>query len=236
MSFKEFERAWGLLNLSLKSYQKVLKEWIQTHIQLTVSLDYEGDILKVDLEKEWGLSNETIEKMTQLEHAIKVSCQFFLYHSSVRIQGMVSFEQFQSFLLLHDIGKNLSKRLTGDKKNQHNFTFKIMRSIWEKKNKKSWIPLSNSLLFNDPLGTLLKGKVEPKECIEIIEKGASLSQYSPSNFFRIMLLYYMCDASSYQTLMKNVFQVSEGVLGVKKEHKRYLEYKKVCQAFKYVPI
>ena len=222
--------SWSCIDYSWKRYQNIINALLNEINLVCCQHDtFEKDIY---IREEWNLSNETLENMTQKEHAIRVCFKFWQNAPLYPLREKFSHLQILSFFLLHDIGKNMAKRLTADKKNQHFYTDLLMTSVWKSWKKTSWIPLSRALLFGDPLGSFLKGQTSLKATYEHIYDFSKKSQYSLAQFFHILELYYTCDAGSYLRLYRQIFESKKpGHIQLSKKHQRYKDYlslKELC--------
>jgi hypothetical protein len=104
---------------------------------------------------------------------------------------------FMVFLGLHDIGKPQAF-FEGDKNKQYTFSKRIISDIWEK------LPFTTnelrlvlSLLDGDYIGEYFQNKLPLKDTKNKIVKLADSCNIKVFDFFKIYIVYYLCDVASY---------------------------------------
>ena len=118
---------------------------------------------------------------------------------------------FRGLLYLHDIGKPEACEKAG-KHHQHRYTKKILIDFFTQQ-RLPGVHIALALLTGDPLGKYLKLFQSPSSTEDInadtaacsIRGMADCAPMPVSRFYQALLIYYKCDASSYPTLMKNLF-------------------------------
>lgn len=124
------------------------------------------------------------------------------------------FENDKDYLLclaLHDIGKP-SAILAGDKNLQHSHTLTILKQIKDLLpiDEKSFLKLS-TLIDGDPIGKYLDKRYDIpfSEAYETIRKMAGKVGMKDEEFWKILTVYYQCDAAGYAFLQHRLFMADE---------------------------
>jgi hypothetical protein len=179
------------------------------------------EIKEIQLSQEFAASSHTIEPFTLRTHSLKVLSRCFEQSFYYDISDILLFNHFALHLALHDMGKNLAVIHAGHKRHQHRFTVPIVAHICTILDLGLVLPLITNLINMDPIGDFLKGHMSGEATYQKILEASNLAQLSPKNFYRVLFFYYICDASSYQNLMKRIFKKEpSGKIVLQEDHLR----------------
>jgi hypothetical protein len=136
------------------------------------------------------------EKYTILDHTKMVLRQFDRYFSYKEFPDGVTQEFFRILLTIHDLGKPIAIK-RGNKKLQHEETIKLIDPIFKKLGlSKFERNLAKIIIGSDPIGPYLRyDKLDG--AVSNIKKMIKESGLSSTNFFSVLLIYYMSDVSAY---------------------------------------
>ena len=156
----------------------------------------ESDILDEEFKDIFLMDAGVIEKLTIEEHTLMVLKQFDKYFAGKVFPDGITDDFFRMLFVLHDVGKPLAIK-KGNIKLQHQETVNLIEPILKKLDCSDFeINLSKIIIGSDPIGPYLRfGEIE--EAIFKIKKMFKRSGLSSKNFFSVLLIYYMCDASAY---------------------------------------
>ncbi len=136
------------------------------------------------------------EGYTILDHTKMVLRQFDRYFSYKELPDGVTPEFFRVLLTIHDLGKPIAIK-RGNKKLQHEETVKLIDPIFKKLDfSKFERNLAKIIIGSDPIGPYLRYD-KLGNSVNNIKKMIKESGLSSANFFSVLLIYYMCDASAY---------------------------------------
>ncbi len=138
------------------------------------------------------------EKYTLEQHNIMVLTQFDKYFSHKTLPAGMTTTFLRTFIMLHDIGKPDAVK-AGNNKLQHKFTLPIIKSVLQQLNfSDQEILISLVILDGDPLGSYIRrGGLPVTITANKINAMAMRANLSLKDFFELLLICYMCDASSY---------------------------------------
>ena len=134
--------------------------------------------------------------------------------SLAEITHLVSWEHFELFLALHDIGKNMNSSAKdrglassmGAKRQELVHTQLILRKILgELQFDPAEITLFEQLLAHDSLGLYLRGIIAIDEAYHQVSAMARACQIPASAFFDLFQAYHMADAASYPGVKAQCF-------------------------------
>lgn len=153
-------------------------------------------LFKRDFSNTFSSDVGVFEKYTLEKHSMMVLNQFDKYFSEKNLPGNFSPELFRVLLVLHDIGKPQAVK-DGDKHLQHEYTVKMVREILARLDFSSEeINTCIALVDGNPVGRfIIRGDIDSAK--EKILEMARRTNLSLKDFFDLLLIYYMCDASSY---------------------------------------
>lgn len=138
---------------------------------------------------------------TSASHALKVLTQFEDYYAHLPLPGGIDTNLFRVILVLHDIGYPL-----GGRYDQHDYTVPMVQTILEDLNyTEAEIKIAIALISRDPLGfyfTQEPGFKHAEDAMELIQKKSEEAGMSFEDFFELLVVFYTCDASSYQHLQR----------------------------------
>ena len=156
----------------------------------------ELDILDEEFKDLFSMDAGVIENLTIKQHTLMVLRQFDRYFAGKNFPDGITDDFFRMLFVLHDVGKPIAIQ-KGDIKLQHQETVKLIEPILKKLDYSDFeINLSKIIIGSDPIGPYLRfGEIE--EAVFKIRKMFKKSGLSSKNFFSVLLIYYMCDASSY---------------------------------------
>ena len=136
-----------------------------------------------------------VRHYTLEDHTKLVIGQFDKYF--INTDTVIPKNLFRLLLALHDIGKPKAF-LEGNIHNQHRETIEIVTQI------RPQLPYSNeaidqclAVINGDPIGNLFQNKITATKSASTILQMKASSNLSLGPFFKILTIYYQCDAASY---------------------------------------
>ena len=141
-------------------------------------------------------------------HTIRVIEQFEKFNSfngKLLSDDLIDKNLFRVILTLHDIGvhsavqegKQFGENTVTAKKRQHPHTTRYIKSILtELLFNDSDISFARALVSGDPIGNYLKNGGRTAASMQI-SRMADTAQLPIQDFFNVLTVFYMCDASSY---------------------------------------
>lgn len=145
---------------------------------------------------EYSQDSGVCENLTLRQHTLSVIQQYEKFLESQELPNGVSKKLVRFILAMHDIGK--PRAFTeGDKSKQYQYTTEILDNTMERLgfNERD-LRIAKTLVSGDPLGQYLKD-ISPVSNAKQIQEMATRSGLSKEDFFKLLKLYYMVDASSY---------------------------------------
>ncbi len=150
------------------------------------------------LKKIYEMDSGVFEGYTVEKHTQMVMGQFEKYFSKGYQSNVLNIEEFRFLLSLHDIGKGEAVSTTGSTTEQHFYTQKIAKNIFNQTgtSEKS-TDIMVSLIDQDILGDYFKGNTS----IELASK--SISNLSDKldipiiDLMETLKMFYICDAGAY---------------------------------------
>jgi len=141
------------------------------------------------------------EKYSLKQHTLMVLGQFEKYFSYRNLPAHVDTNFFRLILAMHDMGKPLAVK-RNEKHLARQLTIKLMSPILSKLGYSAHdITLASALVFGDPIGQYLRVKdvkiADIKKSAQMIGIMAEEVDLPIMDFFNLLLIYYMVDASSY---------------------------------------
>lgn len=138
------------------------------------------------------------EGYTLEEHTGMVLGQFEKYYAKNYQSPILSREAMRAALALHDIGKPYARSSTGSTHEQHYFTRQIMNTlVRDSQLKRSEMHIAAQLVSQDHLGSYIKGQSSIELTARRMMADAKDLSVSIQDYFKLLEMYYMCDASSY---------------------------------------
>ncbi|MFA5764300.1 MAG: hypothetical protein WC915_05835 [archaeon] len=136
------------------------------------------------------------EGYTILDHTKMVLRQFDRYFSYKEFPDGITHDFFRILFVIHDLGKPLAVK-RGNSKLQHEETVKLIDPIFKKLGLSNFERnLAKIIIGSDPIGPYLRyDKIN--ESLNNIKKMIKESGLSSTNFFSVLLIYYMSDAGAY---------------------------------------
>jgi hypothetical protein len=136
-----------------------------------------------------------VRHYTLEDHTMLVIGQFDRYFKNTNT--VIPKNLFRLLLALHDIGKPKAF-LEGNIHNQYKDTIEIVSQIRPQLpyNKES-IDLCLSIVNGDPIGSLFQDKISTQKSAALISQMRTVSNLEAAPFFKILTIYYQCDAASY---------------------------------------
>ena len=158
------------------------------------------DVLSDDpaLEVEFAASSGVSEGYTLREHTEAILGQFEKNFAATFESTLLSRSAFRTMLALHDIGKAQAVTQAGSTSAQHAYTVALVQDkaaslgMTERET-----TIMTTLLEHDYLGEVIKEHTSVEQTAQNIRTMAEQLQASPSDVLDALLMYYMCDASSY---------------------------------------
>ncbi len=136
------------------------------------------------------------EGYTVEEHTLMVLNVFERYWA--RFFSTEDKEFWRLFLLLHDIGKQISVEKYGDKNRQHETTWPVMRDVFRAaKYDESQLCGAEALLDQDILGEYFKDKIELAEAVKSVRKVQQKCQWTAEEALYKIKVFFCCDAGGY---------------------------------------
>jgi hypothetical protein len=128
-------------------------------------------------------------------HTLLVMEQFDKYFSTLDI--IMPRNLFRLLLALHDIGKPRAF-LEGNINNQYQYTIQMINQIRNQLPFRSKsVDFCVTLINGDPVGLYLQGKIDLATATTVVHNMAAGLPLSTPDFFRILTMYYQCDAAAY---------------------------------------
>lgn len=145
--------------------------------------------------------------LTLSEHSLRVLRRFEQYFANKPLPYGVDTGFFRLILALHDIGKPV-----GGSRGQHRYTRPLVRAFlqhfcYSDEN----INLALALLSKDPIGSHLRGDSSHKNSDTVVAEIKEMAQESGlplQDFFELLMIYYLVDASSYLHL-RSLFEFDD---------------------------
>src|ERR1700733_8660125 len=136
-----------------------------------------------------------VRHYTLEDHTMLVLGQFDKYF--LNTDTVIPKNLFHLLLALHDIGKPKAYQ-EGNIHNQHRESIEIVTQIKHQLpfNSKA-IDLCLAIISGDPIGGLFQCKITATKSASIILQMKSRSNLGIDPFFKILTIYYQCDAASY---------------------------------------
>ena len=160
------------------------------------------------LEAQYNASAGIGEGFTVGKHTAMVLGQFERYFAGMYLPG-VDKGFFRLIVLLHDIGVGEAVRMGNKAQLQHKETTRIVREVMERAGYSAkHIALATTLLNEDFIGRFMQSDItvayrqgeSPAEITAMIIKGHADELGMPvSEFYKLLLILYQCDASAYTT-------------------------------------
>lgn len=136
-----------------------------------------------------------VRHYTLEDHTVLVIGQFDRYFQNTNT--VIPKNLFRLLLALHDIGKPKAF-LGGNIHNQYKDTIEIVSQIRPHlPYSKESIDLCLSIVNGDPIGGLFQDKITTQQSAALISQMRTTSKLELAPFFRILTIYYQCDAASY---------------------------------------
>ena len=136
-----------------------------------------------------------VRHYTLQEHTLLVLSEFDKYFS--QIDTFLPKNLFRFILSVHDIGKPKAY-LSGNINNQYAETVSMIEKI------RPFLPFSQaeinfglSVINGDPIGHFFQDKIASISAAEKIKSMNISTQFPVKDFFRMLTIYYQCDAGSY---------------------------------------
>ncbi|PKL37084.1 hypothetical protein CVV38_04340 [Candidatus Peregrinibacteria bacterium HGW-Peregrinibacteria-1] len=140
---------------------------------------------------------QTAQFDTLRDHVLQVLHQYEVFFSYNNLPARITPKFMRLTLLLHDIGKPTAVK-QGEKHLQHEKTLPILESTFEALGfSKEEIALASALVEEDPIGKYMLDKSSLDECLETIRKQAGKTSLELKDFYDLLMMFYMCDSSSY---------------------------------------
>jgi hypothetical protein len=151
-------------------------------------------------------------KYTIKGHSLRVLKQFEKYNSFNLKKlplNIIDKNFFRIILVLHDVGvykavkegaasKKESDLEAAKKKGQHKYTKQYIQSILPQLQfDQNGINLAVSIISGDPIGSYLKESIGRTEASRQIKGMSDILNMPIDQFFTILTIFYICDASSY---------------------------------------
>ena len=145
------------------------------------------------------------DDLTLETHTLAVIENFQKYFNYQNL--FVNDKEYLFCLALHDIGKP-SAILAGDKYSQHSYTINILEEI------RDLLPIDNisfqkmkALIDGDPIGKYLDNRysLSADESCVLFSDMAGESRIKGDEFWKMLVIYYQCDAAGYDFLQKRLF-------------------------------
>lgn len=159
------------------------------------------ELLEKDFKEEYSGDLGLTEKYSLKAHTLMVLGQFEKYFSQKDLPPSINIDFFRLILAMHDIGKPLAVRM-GVPHQSRQFTVRMVTTVLTELGYSAQdIEIASALVFGDPIGQYLKVKdvniADVKRSAEMIWFMAKQTNMQIGDFFNLLLIYYMSDASSY---------------------------------------
>lgn len=163
-------------------------------------IDIQEVIKEISNDKELSLDYQSgvgvMERYTLSEHTrmfFNIFEKYFAKNLSPKIK-----QSFRLFLLFHDIGKPDAIRVTGSKRDQHQYTVKKMeRFLPQFGLSTEEIEFWKRVVNQDVLGDYMKGNIDEQRAYEVISELSNRLKIPLDATFELLKMYYMSDAASY---------------------------------------
>jgi hypothetical protein len=144
----------------------------------------------------------------------------------IDVGGISAKEFMRLFIILHDIGKPFALAL-GDRNLQHEYSAKIIKSVMKRLGfNNQTITLAITFVENDIMGDIRQEKISAQKGLEKLAEQAGKTVLSIKDFFTLILLFFIADAGSYQSVRNlDAFDYVDGQLIIKSE-----TYKQIKEA------
>ncbi len=138
------------------------------------------------------------EKYTLEEHTRMVMRQYEKYFAGRWESHLITEKGFRMMLVLHDIGKPLAVKETGDTSRQHEYTLRIFPDIIKKSQlSDEEIEILTLLVNHDIMGKYFRSRIDLTEAVEKIKELAKMANVPAAQLVPLLRMYFMCDAGSY---------------------------------------
>ena len=169
-----------------------------------------------DLQEHYERSAGVAEGYSIGEHSRRVVNHARHYRETLAplVTPLVTWDEFELFLALHDIGKNLEGDAQGSvfsspisqKSSELFHTQRIMsKTLHDIGMEPAKVELFKSLLMHDALGLFLRGIISQDEAYHQICEMARHAQVPVESLFQLFRAFHMADAGSYPGLMETCF-------------------------------
>ena len=138
------------------------------------------------------------EGYTLEQHTKMVMGQYEKYFTGKWKSPLLSEDDFRILLGLHDLGKPLAVKMTGDTHNQHEYTMRYLPIILDGLGiDVKQADLITALVSGDYLGQYIQGNAGLEETGRMINMKAKEAGVPVDQFLELLKMYYACDASAY---------------------------------------
>lgn len=159
-----------------------------------VSVFEKSPYLKRLLESGVGVS----EGYTLGQHTTMVLRQYERYFSGGWASPIMSRELMRLLFLLHDLGKPTAVEATESTEAQHEYTKRFLPRLLDGVGfRGSEQDIALSLIDQDMIGEFIKGNKTVEQTTQLILNQARDLGIPKEDFYRLLQIYYMCDAGSY---------------------------------------
>ncbi|MCX6735979.1 MAG: hypothetical protein NTZ13_02750 [Candidatus Parcubacteria bacterium] len=156
-------------------------------------------VFEKDFNQTFDKSVGTNEGYSLRQHTSMMMSQYEKYFKGKELPGGTDSKFFETFLVLHDIGKPEAIEKTGDKDRQHEYTEKIMKSVLPQlRYTEKEISMATALIEGDAIGSFLQKGDAIKSAEEIV-RIAGEHGLDKKVFFNLLTILFEADASSYTT-------------------------------------
>jgi hypothetical protein len=155
------------------------------------------DSNKIDFVEEFKKDAGVWEGYTLREHIIFVLTQFSKYDAfdGVMLPTHIDKNIFRTMLVFHDLGKPYAISL-GDKRLQGSYNKLFLEKAQSKISSQN-IKLFAELVSEDTLGKYIKQEYDLNQTFSSIATHAKNCNTPIKEYYTLLKIYYMCDASSY---------------------------------------
>lgn len=124
-------------------------------------------------------------------------------------------------IALHDIGKPKAVKL-GNKSRQHEFTLPILQDVMKSEGfGEEHIRIASTLVDNDVLGDVLKGRLTAKDALPKIQALAQKAGLPATTFLKLQSMLYKADASAYPAVRAKAFRPINGGQKLRTENTQF---------------
>jgi hypothetical protein len=151
--------------------------------------------------KEFEKSALVWEGYTIEQHTQMVLDRLNLYKESIHLPKQIKMRDFSLFLILHDIGKNMSgeDKDNKDKGLELRYSRRMFKAVARGISMEpSTIKILSRLLHDDTIGNYLKGECAAEATRGSLIKHSQKCELPVLDFFNLHMLFHKLDAGSYQ--------------------------------------